>query len=174
MRWIGFDEMKARRVAAQFGERICDFAEFSHSDVKMLTDCLRGLPTNVPIHVSLAQANKIKATIDWVKDQDRANKTPSIGGLDKETFLSAIRESTKREVIRKAAKENAETLAKAAFPGKLTGEQVWDEWKAGLENQLSMLYGVNGVPLVYVIRENEEPEEGKNYANFTQECIEKC
>jgi hypothetical protein len=24
-----------------------------------------------------------------------------------------------------------------------------------------MLYGVNGVPLVYVIHEDEEPEEGK-------------
>jgi hypothetical protein len=36
-----------------------------------------------------------------------------------------------------------------------------------------MLYGVNGVPLVYVIREDEEPEEGKTYVNFTQECIEK-
>jgi hypothetical protein len=31
MRWIGIDEQKARRVAAQIGERICDFAEFSHS-----------------------------------------------------------------------------------------------------------------------------------------------
>jgi hypothetical protein len=174
MRWIGFDELKAKRVATQIGERICDFAEFSHSDEKMLTESLRGLPTNIRIHVSLAQAKKIKATIDWVKDQDGANKTPSIGGLDEESFLSAIRESAKREVIREAAKENAETLAKAASPGKLTGEEVWDKWKAGLENQLSMLYGVNGVPLVYVIREKEEPEEGKSYANFTQECIEKC
>jgi hypothetical protein len=58
MRWIGFDEMKARRVAAQIGERICDFAEFSHSDVKILTESLRGLPTNVRIHVSLAQENQ--------------------------------------------------------------------------------------------------------------------
>jgi hypothetical protein len=33
MRWIGFDEMKARRVATQIGERICDFAEFSRVDV---------------------------------------------------------------------------------------------------------------------------------------------
>jgi hypothetical protein len=71
-----------------------------------------------------------------------------------------MRESAKRELIREAAKENAETLAKAASPGKLTGEKVWDKWKAGLENQLSMFYGVIGVPLVYVVRENEEPEEG--------------
>jgi hypothetical protein len=102
-------------------------------------------------------------TIDWVKDQDRANKTPSIADLDEESCLSAI-ESAKREVIREEAKENAETLA-----GKLTGENFWDKWKAGLENQLSMLYG----PLVYVIREIEEPEEAKIHANFTQECIEK-
>jgi hypothetical protein len=34
--------------------------------------------------------------------------------------------------------------------------------------------GVNGVPLVYVFREKEEPEEGKTYASFTHECIEKC
>jgi hypothetical protein len=174
MRWIGFEAAKAGRVAAQIGEKIRDFAEFSHSDVKMLTESLRGLPTNVRIHVSLAEAKKIKATIDWVKDQDRANKTPSIACLDEESFLSAIRESAKREAIREAAKENAETLAKAASPWELTGEKGWDKWKAGLENQLSMLYGINGVPLVYVIRENEEQEEGKTYASFTQECIERC
>jgi hypothetical protein len=29
MRWIGFDEQKAKRVATQIGERISDFAEFS-------------------------------------------------------------------------------------------------------------------------------------------------
>jgi uncharacterized membrane protein YcjF (UPF0283 family) len=116
--------------------------------VKILPESLRGLPTNVRIHISLAQAKKIKATIEWVKDQDRANKTPSIGGLDEESFLSAVRQSAKREGIREAAKETAETLAKAVSPAKLTGEKVWDKWKGGLENQLSMLYGVNGVPLV--------------------------
>jgi hypothetical protein len=33
-----------------------------------------------------------------------------------------------------------------ASPGKLTGEKVWDKWKAGLKNQLSMLSGDNGAP----------------------------
>jgi hypothetical protein len=55
--------------------------------------------------------------------------------------------------------------------GKLTVEKIWNKWKAGLENELSMLYGV---PLVYVILENEKPEEGKVYTNSTQECLEKC
>jgi len=59
--------------------------------------------------------------------------------MNEESFLLTIRESAKRETIRETAKDNAETLAKDAFPGILTGEKVWDKWKSGLENQLSML-----------------------------------
>jgi hypothetical protein len=157
MKWKGFDGVKAERVAAQIGGRRRDFAEFFHSEVKMLTKNLRGLPAAVRIHINLAQAKNIKATIDWGKDQDRVNKARSIADMDEESFTEAI----------EAAKENAETLAKGASPGNLTSEKVWDKWKAGLENQLSMLYGVNGVPLVYVIREKEVPEEGKIYTSFT-------
>jgi hypothetical protein len=87
------------------------------------------------------------------------------------TKTEAIRESAKREVIREAAKENAETLAKGASPGSLTGEKFWDKWKAGLENQLSMLYGVNGVPLFYIIREKEVPEEGKVYTSSPKSAL---
>jgi hypothetical protein len=52
MRWIGFDDAMAGRVAAQIGEKIRDFTEFSHSDVKMLTESLRGLQANVRIHAA--------------------------------------------------------------------------------------------------------------------------
>jgi hypothetical protein len=51
-------DAKAERVVAQIWGRIRDFDEASHSDLKMLTESLRGLPTNVRIHVSLAQAKK--------------------------------------------------------------------------------------------------------------------
>jgi hypothetical protein len=51
-------DAKAERVAAQISGKIRDFDEVSHSDVKMLTESLRGLPTNVRIHVSLTQAKK--------------------------------------------------------------------------------------------------------------------
>jgi len=61
---------------------------------------------------------------DYAAAMDRFNKTPSTADLDEESFLDAIRESAKREVIHEAAMENAETLAKAASPGKLTGEKV--------------------------------------------------
>ena len=88
--------------------------------------------------------------------------------MDEESFIETMRESARREVIREAAKENAKTLAKEESPGKLTDEKVQDTWKARLENQLSMLHGVNGVPLVHVIRKNEEPEEGESMPTFCQ------
>jgi hypothetical protein len=83
---------------------------------KMLTETLRGLPTTVRIHVDLAQAKNIKATIDWVKDQDRVNMAPSIVDMGEESFIEAIRESAKRKVFREATKENAEILAKKREP----------------------------------------------------------
>jgi hypothetical protein len=62
MMWIGFQGAQAERVAIQIGGKLQDFAKFSHSDVKMLTESLRGLPANVRIHVTLAQAKNIKVT----------------------------------------------------------------------------------------------------------------
>jgi hypothetical protein len=53
----------------------------------VLTENLRGLLEVTRTHVNLAQAKNIKATIDWVKDQDRVNKTPSIADLDEESFI---------------------------------------------------------------------------------------
>jgi hypothetical protein len=37
-----------------------------------------------------------------------------------------------------------------------------------------MLCGVDGVPLVYIIRENEDSKEGTFNDSFAQECIDKC
>jgi len=123
MLWISFVGVQAERVAAQIGSELRDFAEVSRKDVKVLIDNLRGLPAATRIHVNLAQAKCIQATIDWVKDQGRINKLPSIAGMNEESFLLTIRESAKRETIRETAKDNAETLAKDASPGKLTGEK---------------------------------------------------
>jgi hypothetical protein len=53
-------EVKTERVEAQICGKIRDFDEASHSDVKMLTESLSGLPTNVHIHVSLVQAKESK------------------------------------------------------------------------------------------------------------------
>jgi hypothetical protein len=56
MRWKGFYEVKSWRVADEIGGRLSDFAKFYHSNVKVLTENLHGLPAATRIHVNLAQA----------------------------------------------------------------------------------------------------------------------
>jgi hypothetical protein len=63
MRWKRVDEVQSWRVADEISGRLRDFAKFSHSDVKMLTENLRGLLAVASIHANLAQAKNIKATI---------------------------------------------------------------------------------------------------------------
>jgi hypothetical protein len=176
MEWIGFATgAQAQRVANQIGDSMSAFRDLAHADIKTLTENLRVLPAAQRIHVNVATAKNLKAVIDWAKDCDRVNEEPSIGEMTREEFLEVIREAAKRDVIRKAAMESAETMAKEASPGKLTGEKVWDKWRSALENQLSMIFGVNGIPLVYVIREHvETPNPQEAYESFTQECIAKC
>jgi hypothetical protein len=89
-KWRGCDGAKAERTAAQVDEGLCDFVEFSHSDGKMLTENLSGYQQPFALDVKLVQSKNIKVTSDWVKDQGKVNKKPSIAELDEESFIEAI------------------------------------------------------------------------------------
>jgi hypothetical protein len=90
MEWRGYDRAKAEKTAAQIDKGLCDFVEFSHSDGKMLTENLNGYQQPFALDVKLARSKNIKVTSDWVKDQDKVNKKPSITDLDDELFIGAI------------------------------------------------------------------------------------
>ena len=48
-------------------------------------------------------------------------------------------------------------MSREASPGNLENERKWAPWEPGLTNYLSCIPGSNGVPLSYVIRENDDP-----------------
>ena len=50
--------------------------------------------------------------------------------------------------------EQVDTISKAADPGKFKDEKKWPDWEPAFVNYLSMIPGVRGVPLSYVVREN--------------------
>ena len=45
-------------------------------------------------------------------------------------------------------------------------EKMWKEWEEKFLNYLRCLLGANGVPLVYVIRENDAPNHTTNHPDF--------
>ena len=76
-----------------------------------------------------------------------------------------------RNSIRKSLSESASIASKAADPGPLKIEKMWKEWEEKFLNYLRCLLRANGVPLVYVIRENDAPDHTTNYPDFVAKTI---
>ena len=106
----------------------------------------------------------------WVQDFTRVDEVTRFNELDKESFTRAITVSAQRALIRDKESKDTSAVSVEASLGKLKDERKWTEWIAGFENMLSMILGVNGVPLSSVIREKEATElEGHD--TFVQKCI---
>ena len=53
--------------------------------------------------------------------------------------------------LRKVESDQADTIIKAADPGKFKDKCTWSKWEVKLESYLSTIHGVNGVPMSYVV-----------------------
>ena len=60
---------------------------------------------------------------------------------------------------------------KEAFPRPLVSEAKWHEWEPAFENNLSSGFGVDGIPLSYVIRKEEISEPDAGFSDFTEKCV---
>ena len=70
-----------------------------------------------------------------------------------------------RPILRKTDAEQVDTISKAADPGKFKDEKKWPDWEPAFVNYLSMIPGVRGVPLLYVVRENAAPDHETDFGN---------
>ena len=82
-----------------------------------------------------------------------------------------MRVADSRHNIRKSLSESASIASKAADPGPLKNEKMWKEWEDKIINYLRCLLGANGVPLVYLIRENDAPDHTTNHPDFVSRTI---
>ena len=60
--------------------------------------------------------------------------------------------------LRKVAADQAETISKASDPVKFKDNQTWPKWEVKVENYLSRIPGVNGVPLSYIVQSQAAPD----------------
>ena len=171
--WIGYDVVQAQVLEAELG----DLATMGSARSAEIADVLKTYATRTiaagRITSGLVRIKRMQALAHWVRDFKRVNREVTIDGLEAETFLDALSVSEERARARESDKDTAEARAKEATPGKLTSEKDWEKWETRLVNQLSILQGVLGVPLVYVIRE-EDPDPYRMYGTFTEECIANC
>ena len=85
-------------------------------------------------------------------------------------FLEVLGTASRQDQIRTQESDQADIISKQAEPGKLKDERKRNDWNASMVNYLSTIQGSLGVPLSYVVRENDEPiPEGHD--NFIEKCV---
>ncbi|KAI2513139.1 Reverse transcriptase (RNA-dependent DNA polymerase) [Fragilaria crotonensis] len=67
------------------------------------------------------------------------------------------------------------TNSKAADPGKLKDERKWPKWEKAFTNYLSVIPGVSGIPLSFIVREQDEPTTpGMEYSTFNEQMVHRA
>jgi len=138
--WIGFDVVANRQALRSEIAEIKDMVDLTEKDITEL-------------------------------QESYAKRTQNAGqmyfGLQRTKQLKATLHWV-QDFARVSEVPTLERLTQESFKGAIS--KAGTEWITGFENMLSTSLGVNGVPLLYVIREKEEAEpEGHN--TFVQKCI---
>ena len=94
---------------------------------------------------------QIKAFIQWVKDQVRTGEDPSLTPFPVANTTTLIR----RYKSHMAFCEKSKRLSETAKPQMFTETTKWADWVPVFINFLKSLPGRHGVPLVYIVRDND-------------------
>jgi hypothetical protein len=138
---------------------LADLNDYTAEEVKDAVKNFRSHPTaNQRFNLSANSTKKLAQLTLWVKDRIRLGQAVEFDdGTTQAEFVSMIDEAQQREKIRQERKKNAEGLATVKIDPPLKASSGWDGWKDAVKTALMLAYGSKGVPLLYVIRENQAP-----------------
>lgn len=111
----------------------------------------------------------LKAILHWVQDFYRVSDTPTIVDLNETTFKAALRTAESRDKIRITLRKN--NIPSDASPGPLDRESKWKEWEEKFLNYLRLHLGSSGIPLSYVVRENDNPDTTTEHTEFINKTV---
>jgi hypothetical protein len=171
--WIGFriDGQRDNIIEESFSN-FDDIRIMSTTDAKdMATDWASRTAANGRMHFGARRLKLLKAFIHWTHDFYRVSNTPTIENLNEDSFKNELRIALTRATTRKTLSEQTKTTAEAASPGPLESERTWKQWEEKFTNYTRSHIGTHGVPLSYVIREEDEPDDATEYSDFITKTI---
>ena len=171
--WCGFvNEAQINLLLDDGLESFSDVRVLTEKDISTMASSFSGrTATTGRFHFGTRRTKNLKALTHWVQDFSRVSQQPTVKGLNKVVFLSELERALARAEVRKSMKENTSTAASEASPGPLKSEREWKQWEEKFVNFLRLHVGANGVPLSYVIRENENPDHGMVHPDFVNQTI---
>ena len=165
--WNG--QTKAQRIAFDmFDDAYTTCMDKTMEEVDADFKSYAELPLNQgQIRLSPGVKNKIRAFIQWARDQVRL-------GLDPTTQPYPVAEAAnliRRYKTHLAFTKKSKTMAESAKPDKFTKDSKWSDWVVTLHNYLRCIPGRDGIPLNYVIRDNQDAIHG-NHVDFLDDYVD--
>ena len=176
LEWIGFGDVQHCNTILDEGgfDRLTDFYDINEMDIRDMAESFskRSHAAN-GIIFGMQRIKWLIAMMHWTQDHQRCSEDPDFDDIaNADEFKQAILVSAQRESLQKTDAEQVDSISKAADPGKFKAEKKWPDWEPAFVNYLSTIAGDRGVPLSYVVRENEAPDHETDYGNdFTARSI---
>jgi len=153
---IGFNEEAQIALSLHGFNSMYNLLIFSKEQIKRVCKVLRDEPNPLPISVEHEQL--LTAMWHWVKTRTRVNQD-----INPELFTRevAISEAIKMVNIEEESKA---TDAELKMPEKFKSNSKWTYFAEAVDTYLNRLKGHGRIPLNYVIRNVEIPEDGAQLA----------
>ena len=123
------------------------------------------------ISFGMRRVKLLKALVHWMQDFQRVSCSPTLKGLNANTFRDALNTAITRADVRSNLKKQTSTAADAATPGPLESERKWKQGEEKFINYARAHIGAGGVPLSYVIWEKDEPDIDGTFNDFVSKTI---
>jgi hypothetical protein len=152
----GLDATKAKLIATELFDDM--FEACIDKTIDELKDNFKSLAA-IPkadggVKIAPGQKTKVTSFTLWVKHQYRMGRDPTTlkYPYDKAIMIKQKAATHKLYMIR------YEAISAAAKPERLTKDTKWEEWAPSFLNYLRTIPGRDGVPLLYITREQEAPD----------------
>ena len=162
-------QTRAQRISSEvFGDDFEACKDKSEDELKEDLKTYSQLTVaNGQIRLNPGVRRNLRALMFWCKDQDRRGIDPSSLVFPVATSAVLLR----NQQLHMKFVSKSKTMIKTSEPGKFTADTKWDDWRPVFLNFLKHIPGHNGIPLSYVVRDNEVPDLTTPRNNVIEEYI---
>ena len=155
--WIGLTIPAQRAPIMADITELEEYADIKEKHMQSLADGFsRRTVSDGRLIVGVSRTKRLTKLIQWVSDFKIVGENINIAGLNKASFREAILFATGRAANRQSQKA-AEKSSDNSTPGNLKDDRKWNTWITAFHDMLQAILGVSGVPLIYIIRESNDP-----------------
>ena len=160
--WLGIADTNSWNAIEEdfLSEGLGGLENMSEADIKVVcSSYAKRTDEPFPVILTPLEKQRMKSLTLWVKDMIRVGLEPEFeDDTTRGMFIKELNDSLSRERRCKEQKKVGESFHDHSFTTKLKSQAQWEKFSEELESTLSLIIGASGVPLSYVICEQEEPD----------------